>query len=90
MLERHTLDRRRRVAEADMPTNGPSVARRRLARIGMIVALILFATSLIMQAIDIYQAHRAISPVHFAALALAALAIVMGAGAYFYTVSRKN
>jgi hypothetical protein len=56
----------------------------------MIVALILFATSLIMQAIDIYQAHRAISPVRFAALALAALAIVMGAGAYFYTVSRKN
>jgi hypothetical protein len=57
---------------------------------GLIVALILFATSLIMQAIDIYQTHRAISPAHIASLALAALAIVMGAGTYLYTVSRKN
>jgi hypothetical protein len=73
-----------------MPTNGPSVARRRLAKIGVIVALVLLAASLIMQAIDIYQAHRAISPVHIAALALAALAIVVGAGAYLYAVSRKN
>lgn len=79
-----------RVAETDMTTNGPSVARRRLAKIGMIVALILFATSLIMQAINIYQAHRAISPVHIAYLALAALAIVLGAGIYLYAVSRKN
>jgi hypothetical protein len=73
-----------------MPTNGPSVARRRLAKIGVIVALILLAASLIMQAIDIYQAHRAISPVHIAALALAALAIVVGAATYLYAVSRKN
>jgi hypothetical protein len=73
-----------------MPTNGPSVARRRLAKIGIFVALILFTTSLIMQAINIYQAHRAISPVHVASLALAALAIVLGAGTYLYAVSRKN
>jgi hypothetical protein len=73
-----------------MPTNGPSVARRRLAKIGVIVALMLLAASLIMQAIDIYQAHRAISPVHIAALALAALAIVVGAATYLYVVSRKN
>jgi hypothetical protein len=43
-----------------------------------------------MQAIDIYQVHRAISPVHIAALALAALAIVVGAATYLYVVSRKN
>jgi hypothetical protein len=73
-----------------MPTNGSSVARRRLAKTGLIVALILFATSLIMQAIDIYQTHRAISLAHIASLALAALAIVMGAGTYLYMVSREN
>jgi hypothetical protein len=85
------LDWRKLVKETDMPTNGPSVARRRMAKIGLIVALILFAASLIMQAIDIYQTHRAISPTHFASLALAALAIVVGAGTYYYyAVSRKN
>ena len=73
-----------------MPTNGPSVARRRMAKIGLIVALILFAASLIMQAIDIYQTHRTISPTHFASLALAALAVVVGAGTCLYAVSRKN
>jgi hypothetical protein len=76
--------------ETDMPTNGPSVARRRIAKIGPIVALILFASALIMQVIDIYQSHRPISPAHFAALALAALVVVMSAGTYLYAVARKN
>ena len=73
-----------------MPTNGLSAARRRIAKTGLIVALVLIATAVILQAVDLYQSHRAISPAHIAALALAALAVVTGAGAYLYGVSRKN
>jgi hypothetical protein len=73
-----------------MPINGPSVARRRAVKIGLIVAMVLFLASLIARAIDIYQTHQSISPVAIASLALGAVGVVIGAGAYFYAVVGKK
>ena len=73
-----------------MPINGLSVARRRTVKIGLIVAMLLFVVSLIARVIDIYQTHQSISPVAIASLALGALGVVMGAGAYFYAVLGKQ
>ena len=73
-----------------MPINGPSVARRRVATIGLIVATILLVASFILRGIDIYQTHPSISPAAAASLALGVLAVVMGAVTYFYGVLRRK
>jgi hypothetical protein len=73
-----------------MPINGPSVARRRVATIGLIVATILLVASFILRGIDIYQTHPSISPAAAASLALGVLAVVMGAVTYFYAVLRRK
>ena len=73
-----------------MPINGPSVARRRVATIGLIVATILLVASFILRGIDIYQTHPSISPAAAASLALGVLAVVMGAVTYFYAVLRSK
>ena len=73
-----------------MPINGPSVARRRVATIGLIVATILLVASFILRGFDIYQTHPSISPAAAASLALGVLAVVMGAVTYFYAVLRRK
>jgi hypothetical protein len=73
-----------------MPINGPSVVRRRVATIGLIVATILLVASFILRGIDIYQTHPSISPAAAASLALGVLAVVMGAVTYFYAVLRRK
>jgi hypothetical protein len=73
-----------------MPINGPSVARRGVATIGLIVATILLVASFILRGIDIYQTHPSISPAAAASLALGVLAVVMGAVTYFYAVLRRK
>jgi len=73
-----------------MPIDGPSVARRRAVKIGLIVAMLLFVVSLIARVIDIYQTHPSISPVATASLALGALGVVMAGGAFFYAVLRRK
>jgi uncharacterized membrane protein YqhA len=73
-----------------MPINGLSVARRRAVKIGLIVAIILFAASLFARAIDIYQTHQSMSPAPIASLALGALGVVMAGGAFFYAVLRRK
>jgi hypothetical protein len=73
-----------------MPINGPSVARRKVATIGLIVATILLVASFILRGIDIYQTHPSISPAAAASLALGVLAVVMGAVTYFYAVLRRK
>jgi len=50
----------------------------------------LFLASLIARVIDIYQTHQSISPVAIASLALGAVGVVIGAGAYFYAVVGKK
>ncbi len=70
-----------------MPMNGSSVARRRVVKIGLIVATILFVAS---RSIDIYQTHQSMSPAAIASLALGALGVVMAAGAFFYAVLRRK
>ena len=76
--------------ETDVPINGPSVARRRVVKIGLIVAIILFVASLVARAIDIYQTHQSISPAAIASLALGALGVVIAGGAFFYAVWRRK
>lgn len=44
-----------------MAINGLSVARRRVATIGLIVGTILLVASLILRGVDIYQTHHSIS-----------------------------
>jgi len=56
-----------------MPINGPSVARRRVATIGLIVATILLVASFILRGIDIYQTHPSISLAAAASWLLACL-----------------
>jgi hypothetical protein len=73
-----------------MPINGPSVARRRAVKIGLIVATILFAASLAGRAIDIYQTQQSISPAAIASLALGALGVIIAGGAFFYAVLRRK
>lgn len=73
-----------------MPINGPSVARRGVATIGLIVATILLVASFILRGIDIYQTHPSISLAAAASLALGVLAVVMGAVTYFYAVLRRK
>lgn len=73
-----------------MPINGSSVARRRVVKIGLIVATILFIASLVMRSIDIYQSQQSISPAAIASLALGALGVVMAAAAFFYVVLRRK
>jgi len=73
-----------------MAINGLSVARRRVVKRGLIVAIILFVASVIARAIDIYQTHQSISPVAIASLAVGAVGVVIGAGAYFYAVLGRS
>lgn len=73
-----------------MAINGLSVARRRVATIGLIVGTILLVASLILRGVDIYQTHHSISAAAAAYLVFGVLAVVIGAATFFYAVlSRK-
>ncbi|MGA8356747.1 MAG: hypothetical protein WB772_05270, partial [Xanthobacteraceae bacterium] len=70
--------------------NGLSVARRRVATIGLIVGTILLVASFILRGVDIYQTHHSISAAGAAYLVFGVLAVVIGAATFFYAVlSRK-
>jgi hypothetical protein len=70
--------------------NGLSVARRRVATIGLIVGTILLVASFILRGVDIYQTHHSISAAAAAYLVFGVLAVVIGAATFFYAVlSRK-
>ncbi|MGB6174010.1 MAG: hypothetical protein WBG12_18790 [Xanthobacteraceae bacterium] len=73
-----------------MAINGLSVARRRVATIGLIVGTILLVASFILRGVDIYQTHHSISAAAAAYLVFGVLAVVIGAATFFYAVlSRK-
>lgn len=72
-----------------MPTNELTPGRRRAVKIAVIVTMVLFLASLLARAIDIYQTHQSISIVSIASFAFGVLGVVMIAGSFFYTVSRR-
>jgi preprotein translocase subunit Sec61beta len=76
--------------ETDMAINGLSVARRRVATIGLIVGTMLLVATFILRGIDLYQTQHSISPAAAASLALAVLAVVIGAATFFYAVLRRK
>jgi uncharacterized protein YqgC (DUF456 family) len=70
--------------------NGLSVARRRVATIGLVVGAILMVVSFILRGVDIYQTHHSISAAAAAYLVFGVLALVIGTATFFRAVlSRK-
>ena len=73
-----------------MAIKGLSVARRRVATIGLIVGTILLVASFILRGVDIYQTHHSISAAAAAYLVFGVLAVVIGAATFFYAVLRRK
>ena len=73
-----------------MAVNDISVARRRVATIGLIVGTILLVASFILRGIDIYQTQHSIPAAVAAYLSFGVLAVVMGAATFFYAVLRRK
>jgi hypothetical protein len=70
--------------------NDISVARRRVATIGLIVGTILLVASFILRGIDIYQTQHSIPAAVAAYLSFGVLAVVIGAATFFYAVLRRK
>ena len=73
-----------------MAINELSVARRRVATVGLIAGTILLVAMFILRGIDIYQTHHFIPPAAAASLVFGMLAAVIGAATFFYAVLRRK